>query len=78
MRSWNTYGLQEIISIQVIVMKSLMTQISTIALNLKVITRQDRAIPDIDARNNLLVDERLLQLVGLLVAFLNGELLDLG
>ena len=48
-----------------------------IALNLKVITRQDRAIPDIYARNNLLVDERLLQLVGLLVAFLNGELLDL-
>ena len=55
-----------------------MTQKSKIALNLKVITRQDRAIPDIDARNNLLVDERLLQLVGLLVAFLNGELLDLG
>ena len=37
----------------------------------------DRAIPDVDARNNLLVDERLLQLVRLLVALLNWELLDL-
>ena len=37
-----------------------------------------RAIPDIDARNDLLVDERLLQLVGLLVALLDGELFDLG
>ena len=35
-------------------------------------------VPDIDARNNLLVDESFLQLVRLLVALLDGELLDLG
>ena len=34
-------------------------------------------VPDIDARNNLLVDESFLQLVRLLVALLDGELLDL-
>ena len=34
-------------------------------------------VPDIDARNNLLINEGLLQLVGLLVAFLNWEFLDL-
>ena len=34
-------------------------------------------VPDIDARNNLLVDESFLQLVRLLVALLNGELLNL-
>ena len=33
--------------------------------------------PDVDTRNNLLVYERLLQLVRLLVALLDGELLDL-
>ena len=32
---------------------------------------------DVDTRDNLLVYERLLQLVRLLVAFLDGELLDL-
>ena len=36
------------------------------------------SIPDIDARNNLLVNEGLLKLVRLLVALLNGKLLDLG
>ena len=34
-------------------------------------------VPDIDARNNLLINEGFLQLVGLLVAFLNWEFLDL-
>ena len=34
--------------------------------------------PDVDAGDDLLVDEGLLQLVGLLVALLDGELLDLG
>ena len=34
--------------------------------------------PHVDARYDLLVDEGLLQLVGLLVTLLYGELLDLG
>ena len=42
----------------------------------KFILRNERS-PDVDTRNNLLVYERLLQLVRLLVALLNGELFDL-
>ena len=34
-------------------------------------------VPDIDARDNLLINEGFLQLVRLLVAFLNREFLDL-
>ena len=47
-------------------------------VHLVVLTEGKGAIPDVDARNNLLVNESLLQLVRLLVALLNGELLDLG
>ena len=42
----------------------------------KFILRNERS-PDVDTRNNLLVYERLLQLVRLLVALLDGELFDL-
>ena len=42
----------------------------------KFLLRNERS-PDVDTRNNLLVYERLLQLVRLLVALLDGELLDL-
>ena len=38
--------------------------------------RNERS-PDVNTRNNLLVYERLLQLVRLLVALLDGELFDL-
>ena len=38
---------------------------------------RNESSPDVYTRNNLLVDERLLQLVRLLVALLDGELLDL-
>ena len=41
-----------------------------------IISRNERS-PDVDTRNNLLVYERLLQLVRLLVALLDGELFDL-
>ena len=41
-----------------------------------IISRDERS-PDVNTRNNLLVYERLLQLVRLLVALLNGELFDL-
>ena len=42
----------------------------------KFILRNERS-PDVDTRNNLLVYERLLQLVRLLVALLDGKLFDL-
>ena len=41
-----------------------------------IISRDERS-PDVNTRNNLLVYERLLQLVRLLVALLDGELFDL-
>ena len=41
-----------------------------------IISRDERS-PDVNTRNNLLVYERLLQLVRLLVALLYGELFDL-
>ena len=41
-----------------------------------IISRNERS-PDVNTRNNLLVYERLLQLVRLLVALLDGELFDL-
>ena len=62
-RSWNTYGLRR--------------------RNHKLrdkrgnIFSRNESSPDVYTRNNLLVDERLLQLVRLLVALLDGELLDL-
>ena len=42
----------------------------------KFLLRNERS-PDVNTRNNLLVYERLLQLVRLLVALLDGELFDL-
>ena len=41
------------------------------------IISRNECSPDVNTRNNLLVYERLLQLVRLLVALLDGELLDL-
>ena len=41
------------------------------------IISRNECSPDVNTRNNLLVYERLLQLVRLLVALLDGELFDL-